>query len=80
MRESFENRYRARTGTVPVPAAAQAYDAVRILAAALRRSGSNRARLRDALAALSNYTGLSGAVAFDHAGNDVSDVTLVRFP
>jgi branched-chain amino acid transport system substrate-binding protein len=80
LRESFENRYRARTGTVPVPAAAQAYDAVRILAAALRRSGSNRARLRDALAALSNYTGLSGAVAFDHAGNDVSDVTLVRFP
>jgi branched-chain amino acid transport system substrate-binding protein len=80
LRESFEKRYRARTGTVPVPAAAQAYDAVRILAAAVRRSGSNRARLRDALAGLSCYSGVSGAVAFDHAGNDVSDVTLVRFP
>jgi branched-chain amino acid transport system substrate-binding protein len=80
LRESFEKRYRTRTGAVPVPAAAQAYDAVRILASAVRRSGPNRVRLRDVLAALSGYTGVSGAVAFDHAGNDVSDVTLVRLP
>jgi branched-chain amino acid transport system substrate-binding protein len=77
LRESFEKRYRARAGTVPVPAAAQAYDAVRLMAAALRRSGPNRARLRDALTALSSYTGVSGVIAFDHAGNDLSDVTLV---
>jgi branched-chain amino acid transport system substrate-binding protein len=80
LRESFEKRYRARTGEFPIPAAAQAYDAVRILAASLRSSGPNRARLRDALAALSNYQGASGTVAFDHAGNDLSDFTLVRFP
>ena len=80
LRESFENLYRARTGELPAPAAAQAYDAVRILAASLRLSGPNRARLRDALAALSDYHGASGVVAFDHAGNDVSDFTLVRHP
>lgn len=80
LRESFENRYRARTGELPAPAAARAYDSVRILAASLRLSGPNRARLRDALAALSDYHGASGVVAFDHAGNDVSDFTLVRFP
>ena len=80
LRESFERRYRARAGTIPAPAAAQAYDAVRLLAAALRRSGPNRARLRDALAALSSYTGVSGVISFDHAGNDLSDVTLVRLP
>jgi branched-chain amino acid transport system substrate-binding protein len=78
LRESFEKHYRARAGNVPVPAAAQAYDAVRILAAALRRSGPNRTRLRDALAALSNYSGASGVISFDHAGNDLSDITLVR--
>ena len=77
---SFENRYRARTGAVPVLAAAQAYDAVRLLAAALRHSGPNRARLRDALSALSSYPGASGVISFDHAGNDLSDVTLVRLP
>jgi len=80
LRASFEKRYRERAGAFPTPAAAQAYDAVRLLAAALRRSGPNRARLRDALAALSNYTGASGIISFDHAGNNLSDVTLVRFP
>ena len=77
-RETFEKRYRARAGILPVPAAAQAYDAVRVLAATLCRSGPNRARLRDALAALSSYSGASGTISFDHAGNDLSDVTLVR--
>jgi branched-chain amino acid transport system substrate-binding protein len=80
LRESFEKRYHERAGAVPAPAAAQAYDAVRVLAAALRRSGPNRARLRDALAALSSYPGVSGVIAFDHAGNDLSDVTLVSLP
>jgi len=80
LRESFEKRFRERAGALPTPAAAQAYDAVRILAAALRRSGPNRARLRDALAELSPYAGASGVISFDHAGNDLSDVTLVRLP
>jgi branched-chain amino acid transport system substrate-binding protein len=80
LRESFEKRYRARAGALPTPAAAQAYDAVRLLAAALRRSGPNRARLRDVLAEISSYTGTSGVISFDHAGNDLSDVTLVRLP
>ena len=80
LRESFEKRYRERAGALPTAAAAQAYDAVRILAAALRRSGPNRARLRDALAELSPYPGASGVISFDHAGNDLSDITLERLP
>jgi len=79
-RENFEKRYRERAGTLPSPSAARAYDAVRVLATALRRSGPNRARLRDALVELSSYTGASGVISFDHAGNDLSDVTLVRLP
>jgi branched-chain amino acid transport system substrate-binding protein len=80
LRQSFEKRYRARAGALPTPAGAQAYDAVRLLAAALRRSGPNRARLRDALAVLPSYAGASGVISFDHAGNDLSDVTLTRLP
>lgn len=77
VRASFEQRYRERIGSVPSLASAQAYDAVRIIAAALRRVGSNRVRLRDALAETRIFPGASGLISFDHAGNDLSGVRLV---
>lgn len=77
-RASFEQRYRQRFGAEPGIGAAQAYDAVRVLAASLRQSGPNRARLRDALAGVSGFPGASGLISFDHAGNDLTRTTLVR--
>jgi len=74
----FNQRYRQRFGAEPGIGAAQAYDAVRLLAASLRQSGPNRARLRDALAGVSTFAGASGVISFDHAGNDTSQVTLLR--
>ena len=68
----FAKRYRQRFGEEPGMGAAQAYDAVRILAASLRVSGPNRARLRDALVQVSDFVGVSGTVSFDHAGNNIS--------
>jgi ABC-type branched-subunit amino acid transport system substrate-binding protein len=52
------------------------YDAVRMIAASLRLAGPNRARLRDSLAALGQYQGVSGFVAFDGAGNNRAEVSL----
>ncbi len=77
LRERLRESLPRADGRTPRPGADQAYDAVRILAASLRLSGPNRARLRDELAALSDYHGASGVVGFDHAGNDVSDFTYV---
>jgi branched-chain amino acid transport system substrate-binding protein len=77
-RTSFSQRYHQRFGVEPGTAAAEAYDAVRIITASFRQSGPNRARLRDALAALSAFPGASGIISFDHAGNDTSQVTLLK--
>ena len=79
-RRGFEQRYRQRFGAEPGMGAAQAYDAVRVLAASLRQSGPNRARLRDALAQVSAFPGAAGLISFDHAGNDLTAVTLTRLP
>ena len=68
--------YRHRFGAEPSPGAAEAYDAVRVLAASLRHAGANRARVRDALAGVTAFPGASGVISFDHAGNDTSLVTL----
>jgi branched-chain amino acid transport system substrate-binding protein len=77
-RADFSQRYHQRFGEEPGMGAAEVYDAVRILAAAIRQSGPNRTRLRDALAAVSAFPGASGIISFDHAGNDTSQVTLLR--
>ena len=78
MQEAFAARYKQRFGAEPGMGAAQAYDAVRVLAASLRRSGPNRARLRNALAEVSHFKGASGIISFDHAGNDLARVTIVE--
>jgi branched-chain amino acid transport system substrate-binding protein len=75
---AFRQRYQKLYGTEPGLGAAEAYDAVRILAAALGRSGPNRARLRDALAGISGFPGTSGVISFDRAGNDTSPVVLLK--
>ena len=74
---TFANRYRARTGAAPSFAATEVYDALRLVAAGLRQSGPNRARLRDALATRGDYLGVSGVISFDGAGNNQAEVVLV---
>ena len=77
-RANFFQRYHQHFGTEPRIGEAEAYDAIRILAASLRQSGPNRTRLRDALTSVTNYAGASGIISFDHAGNDTSQVTLLK--
>jgi branched-chain amino acid transport system substrate-binding protein len=77
-RDSFEQRYRQKTGNLPSPAALAAYDAVRLVASALRRSGPNRARLRDRLAKTQDFPGAAGTISFDGAGNNQTSVILAR--
>jgi ABC-type branched-subunit amino acid transport system substrate-binding protein len=77
-RSDFYQRYHQHFDVEPGIGAAEACDAVRILAASLRHSGPNRARLRDELAGVSAFAGASGIISFDHAGNDTSQVTLVK--
>ena len=76
-RREFAERFSGRTGASPSPAAAEVYDAVRLIAQGLRQSGPNRARLRDALAARAEYHGVSGHINFDGAGNNRAEVALV---
>ena len=75
---AFQERYRAKTGSWPSFAATQTYDAVHLVAQALRVAGANRSRLRDYLAAGNRFPGVSGAIAFDPAGNTLGDTHLIR--
>jgi len=73
---AFVRAYEERWREAPDDAALHGYDAVRLVAEALRRSGLNRARLRDAVRALSPWAGASGSVAWDAVGRNDRPVSL----
>jgi branched-chain amino acid transport system substrate-binding protein len=76
--ERFARHFQAATGVLPGPVAAEAYDAVRLIALSVREAGPNRARVRDRIADVKNLEGVSGRISFDNEGNSVGDAQLVR--
>jgi branched-chain amino acid transport system substrate-binding protein len=76
MSSAFEKEFARRFGRSPDYLAAHTYDAVNLLLAAVRRSGLNRARIRDALRELSPWQGVSGTITWDAPGSNSRPVTL----
>ncbi len=68
--------YARRWTEPPDEAAVQSYDAVRLTAAAVREAGLNRARIRDAVRALSPWAGAGGTVDWDARGRNRRPVRL----
>jgi ABC-type branched-subunit amino acid transport system substrate-binding protein len=71
---NFESRFGRRADCPTV----QAYDATRLLIAAIRDAGLNRARIRDSVEALSPWPGSAGAVEFGPVGQNRRPVWLGR--
>ncbi|TWU35999.1 ABC transporter substrate-binding protein [Novipirellula artificiosorum] len=75
---AFENRFENRFSHKPDWAAAASYDATVLLIDAIRSSGLNRARIRDGVAGLSPWRGITGTIVWDGLGSNHRDVTLKR--
>jgi branched-chain amino acid transport system substrate-binding protein len=76
--EAFRAAYRQRTGEEPLADAAYAYDGTRMIVAAIREAGLNRARIMDALNARTTFVGVTGTARFDVTMNNVSKMTIGR--
>ena len=80
--QRFVQAYRARFSAEPDGNAALAYDAVRVLAAAIVAVGRDRTAIRDWLAALRTagaHAGVTGAIAVDEFGDPVGKAfTMTR--
>ena len=74
--EGFAQAYETRWRESPDGAAAYGYDAVRLVAAALRDAGLNRALIRDAVAPLAPWPGASGTVTWSTLGRNERAVAL----
>ena len=80
--QRFVDAYRTRFAEEPDGNAALAYDAVQLLAAAVRAVGTDRARIRDWLAARNGdrpFDGVTGPIAFLPNGDPVGKAfTMTR--
>jgi len=72
----FQQQFQARYAELPDAPAAHGYDGMRMLIEAIGRAGLNRVRIRNALAAVREYEGVSGPIVFDNTFNDVGAVYL----
>jgi branched-chain amino acid transport system substrate-binding protein len=71
---SFVEGFTALTGRRPDCTTAQTYDATRMTIEAIRNAGLNRARIRDAVQALSPWQGVSGTIVWDTLGQNEREV------
>lgn len=65
----FKTRYQARFGQAPSFGAVLGYEAAKVLAAALQKSGGKAAGLTQALLGIRNFKGLTDTFSFDRYGD-----------
>ena len=73
----FANRYQERFGRLPTFAAAQAYEAIGVLAEGLERTGGSAEDLPQALLSIGAFEGLSGTIYMDPFGDVVRTLFLI---
>ena len=66
----FNQEYRERYSAEPNTYAAHAYDGANMIVKAIRKGGLNRYRIRDALAEMKTYQGITGMIEFDEVYSD----------
>lgn len=72
----FQQEYRQRHSAEPTVYAAHAYDGTWMVIKAIQEAGLNRYRIRDALAAMNPYHGITGEIIMDDALSDRGPVIM----
>jgi ABC-type branched-subunit amino acid transport system substrate-binding protein len=75
--KAFNRHYRERFGHEPNTYAAHAYDGANMVVKAIRQAGLNRYRIRDALAEMKRYAGVTGDIIFDDVYSDRGAIVMV---
>ncbi len=76
--QQFVKQYRARYHEDPDAFAAQAYDATSLLIQAIKAGGTTGERLRDELAKITGYQGVSGMTGFGPEGEPQRRLTWIQ--
>jgi branched-chain amino acid transport system substrate-binding protein len=74
--QEFADKYRSYYKSDPTFGAAYTYDALHILFQALQKSGPNRVKLRNKIAGMNGYKGVSGKIIWDNGGGNTARPVL----
>jgi len=77
--EIFRKNFRERFGVEPDTYAAHAYDGMNMLIWSIQAAGLNRAKIRDVLAYIPPWPGVTGEIVFSAALDDVGEVFLAKY-
>jgi branched-chain amino acid transport system substrate-binding protein len=77
--QKFVAAYKARNGEVPDALAALGYDAMKVLADAIKRAGTTEGpQLKDAIAATKDFVGVTGTISLDKDRNAVKPAVVLK--
>ncbi|GAC1395119.1 MAG: ABC transporter substrate-binding protein [Thermoanaerobaculia bacterium] len=77
--QRFVGTIHKRTGLNPEANSALGYDALQILAAAIRKAGSlDRPKIRDAIASTRDYEGVSGTITMGSSRDPIKPVAIIK--
>lgn len=76
--QQFVSEYSAMFGSEPNLFAASVYDGVGLIVQALREGATDRASLRDNLAAITNYEGVTGNASFNENRDVIKDEVVLK--
>jgi branched-chain amino acid transport system substrate-binding protein len=77
--QKFVADYKARNGTAPDALAALGYDAMKVLADAIKRAGTTEGpKLRDAINTTKNFPGVTGTITIDADRNAVKPAVVLK--
>jgi len=77
--QKFVADYKARYGNIPDALAALGYDAMKVLGDSIKRAGTTEGpKLRDAIAATKNFSGVTGNITIDENRNAVKPAVVLK--
>jgi branched-chain amino acid transport system substrate-binding protein len=78
--QAFVRDYQAKYNKLPATFAGNGYDATMMIAEAIGKAGTDRAKIRDAIEGLKNYVGVTAVYSYspdDHFGAQASSVVML---
>ena len=75
---TFEKDFAARAGSPPPVSSAYTYDGVQMVIEAILKAGPDREAIKETLASMEGFQGITGPIAFDEMGNRTDPVRFMR--